>query len=168
MDVGHRTRRQERPGGIAPSALVRVSSRPSPCPTDALRLGMFLTVFVPGTRSPRQGTRSRWTTSSTSISGSRVSSPPPSAVRERRLTRPVLDHTERVRFYYNAYSGELSLAFPKANHVLTGGILADVMGMGKTLYVSMRCSSRWTGPSFVSLTPGLISSIWSVAAWWPL
>ncbi|KAL7413539.1 SNF2 family N-terminal domain-containing protein [Mrakia frigida] len=47
----------------------------------------------------------------------------------------------QTQFYFNPYSGELSLTFPKANHVLTGGILADCMGMGKaSRFVSMMAS----------------------------
>ncbi|KAL4070532.1 SNF2 family N-terminal domain-containing protein [Scleroderma citrinum] len=48
----------------------------------------------------------------------------------------VVDLTEDERpFYFNAYSGELSLDFPKAELKLKGGILADV-GMGKTIMLS--------------------------------
>ncbi|KAI8923155.1 SNF2 family N-terminal domain-containing protein [Entophlyctis helioformis] len=36
------------------------------------------------------------------------------------------------RFYYNRYSGELSLEFPRESHC-SGGILADEMGLGKTI-----------------------------------
>ncbi|CAK5264621.1 unnamed protein product [Mycena citricolor] len=36
-------------------------------------------------------------------------------------------------FYFNAYSGELSLDFPRAERKGRGGILADEMGMGKTI-----------------------------------
>ncbi|KAJ6520356.1 RAD5-like protein [Mycena sanguinolenta] len=36
-------------------------------------------------------------------------------------------------FYFNPYSGELSLDFPKAERRGRGGILADEMGMGKTI-----------------------------------
>ncbi|KAM0788905.1 hypothetical protein ACM66B_002987 [Microbotryomycetes sp. NB124-2] len=39
-------------------------------------------------------------------------------------------------FYYNAYSGELSLAFPKASVKCRGGILADEMGLGKTIMIA--------------------------------
>ncbi|KAG2050647.1 hypothetical protein BDR06DRAFT_960022 [Suillus hirtellus] len=39
-------------------------------------------------------------------------------------------------FYFNPYSGELSLDFPKAERTLKGGILADEMGMGKTIMLS--------------------------------
>ncbi|KAI0828919.1 SNF2 family N-terminal domain-containing protein [Trametes gibbosa] len=38
-------------------------------------------------------------------------------------------------FYFNEYSGELSLDFPKAERKCKGGILADV-GMGKTIMLS--------------------------------
>ncbi|KAL1413610.1 DNA helicase rad5 [Vanrija albida] len=36
------------------------------------------------------------------------------------------------KFYWNPYSGELSLEFPKSENSARGGILADAMGMGKT------------------------------------
>ncbi|BGP39099.1 DNA helicase rad5 [Rhodotorula kratochvilovae] len=39
-------------------------------------------------------------------------------------------------FYYNPYSGELSLEFPKASTKCRGGILADEMGLGKTIMVA--------------------------------
>ncbi|KAM0747434.1 hypothetical protein T439DRAFT_305206 [Meredithblackwellia eburnea MCA 4105] len=39
-------------------------------------------------------------------------------------------------FYYNPYSGELSLEFPKASRRCGSGILADEMGLGKTIMVS--------------------------------
>ncbi|GAA5841303.1 hypothetical protein JCM9279_000609 [Rhodotorula babjevae] len=39
-------------------------------------------------------------------------------------------------FYYNPYSGELSLEFPKASTHCRGGILADEMGLGKTIMVA--------------------------------
>jgi DNA repair protein RAD5 len=39
-------------------------------------------------------------------------------------------------FYFNAYSGELSLDFPKSERKCKGGILADEMGMGKTIMIS--------------------------------
>ncbi|CED83673.1 dna repair protein rad5 [Phaffia rhodozyma] len=45
-----------------------------------------------------------------------------------------LEHwVEPNMFYYNPYSGELSLKFPRVDQVCRGGILADSMGMGKTL-----------------------------------
>ncbi|WVQ80640.1 hypothetical protein IAT38_002745 [Cryptococcus sp. DSM 104549] len=36
------------------------------------------------------------------------------------------------KFYWNPYSGELSLKFPVSKNLSRGGILADAMGMGKT------------------------------------
>ncbi|GAA5823645.1 hypothetical protein JCM11251_000709 [Rhodosporidiobolus azoricus] len=39
-------------------------------------------------------------------------------------------------FYYNPYSGELSLLFPRASSHCRGGILADEMGLGKTIMVA--------------------------------
>ncbi|ORY91570.1 SNF2 family N-terminal domain-domain-containing protein [Leucosporidium creatinivorum] len=39
-------------------------------------------------------------------------------------------------FYYNPYSGEMSLDFPKASNKCRGGILADEMGLGKTIMVA--------------------------------
>lgn len=36
-------------------------------------------------------------------------------------------------FYVNAYSGELSLEFPRQKKTVLGGILADEMGLGKTI-----------------------------------
>ncbi|TFK26658.1 DNA repair protein RAD5 [Coprinopsis marcescibilis] len=49
----------------------------------------------------------------------------------------VIDLTmdEKV-FYFNPYSGELSLEFPKTERKCRGGILADEMGMGKTIMLS--------------------------------
>ncbi|VDB84343.1 unnamed protein product [Peniophora sp. CBMAI 1063] len=43
---------------------------------------------------------------------------------------------EQRPFYFNPYSGELSLTFPKAERKCRGGILADEMGMGKTIMLS--------------------------------
>ncbi|KAK4685546.1 DNA repair protein RAD5, partial [Tremellales sp. Uapishka_1] len=40
------------------------------------------------------------------------------------------------KFYWNPYSGELSLSFPRSNTSSRGGILADAMGMGKTCMLS--------------------------------
>ncbi|KAG9037341.1 DNA helicase rad5 [Tulasnella sp. JGI-2019a] len=49
----------------------------------------------------------------------------------------VIDLCEEERpFYYNPYSGELSLEFPRAEGNCRGGILADEMGMGKSIMVS--------------------------------
>ncbi|KAF7337701.1 DNA repair protein RAD5 [Mycena sanguinolenta] len=46
----------------------------------------------------------------------------------------VIDLTaDEKPFYFNPYSGELSLDFPKAERKGRGGILADEMGMGKTI-----------------------------------
>ncbi|KAJ7201358.1 DNA repair protein RAD5 [Mycena pura] len=46
----------------------------------------------------------------------------------------VIDLTaEQTPFYFNPYSGELSLEFPRAERKGKGGILADEMGMGKTI-----------------------------------
>ncbi|WVQ72424.1 hypothetical protein IAR50_001976 [Cryptococcus sp. DSM 104548] len=36
------------------------------------------------------------------------------------------------KFYWNPYSGELTLRFPTSKNLSRGGILADAMGMGKT------------------------------------
>ncbi|KAF9011125.1 SNF2 family N-terminal domain-containing protein [Cyathus striatus] len=48
----------------------------------------------------------------------------------------VIDLTEDEKpFYFNPYSGELSLQFPKSERSCKGGILADV-GMGKTIMLS--------------------------------
>ncbi|KAG2191703.1 hypothetical protein INT47_011364 [Mucor saturninus] len=38
-------------------------------------------------------------------------------------------------FYFNPYSGELSLEFPEASSQEKGGILADEMGLGKTIEI---------------------------------
>ncbi|KAH6569981.1 hypothetical protein BASA60_008004 [Batrachochytrium salamandrivorans] len=43
-----------------------------------------------------------------------------------------LSTTDGNKFYYNKYSGELSLQAPKELHC-SGGILADEMGLGKTI-----------------------------------
>jgi DNA repair protein RAD5 len=49
----------------------------------------------------------------------------------------VIDLTEDEKpFYFNPYSGELSLDFPKSERKFKGGILADEMGMGKTIMLS--------------------------------
>jgi len=49
----------------------------------------------------------------------------------------VIDLTQDDKpFYFNPYSGELSLDFPKAERPCKGGILADEMGMGKTIMIS--------------------------------
>ncbi|KAF9270757.1 DNA repair protein RAD5 [Marasmius fiardii PR-910] len=52
-------------------------------------------------------------------------------------TDGVIDLTDEDEqyFYFNPYSGELSLVFPKAERNCKGGILADV-GMGKTIMIS--------------------------------
>ena len=36
----------------------------------------------------------------------------------------IVDLTEDIPFYFNAYSGELSLEFPRAERKFKGGILA--------------------------------------------
>ncbi|CAO3682707.1 unnamed protein product [Rhizopus microsporus] len=43
--------------------------------------------------------------------------------------------SEHQFFYFNPYTGELSLEFPEANTQERGGILADEMGLGKTIEV---------------------------------
>ncbi|KAI5835930.1 hypothetical protein K523DRAFT_367986 [Schizophyllum commune Tattone D] len=49
----------------------------------------------------------------------------------------VIDLTADERpFYFNPYSGELSLEFPRTERTCRGGILADEMGMGKTIMLS--------------------------------
>ncbi|TFK70420.1 hypothetical protein BDN72DRAFT_838861 [Pluteus cervinus] len=53
------------------------------------------------------------------------------------FTAEFIDLTEDEKFFYfNPYSGELSLKFPKAERNCRGGILADEMGMGKTIMLS--------------------------------
>ncbi|KWU47480.1 hypothetical protein RHOSPDRAFT_30907 [Rhodotorula sp. JG-1b] len=49
-------------------------------------------------------------------------------------------------FYYNPYSGEISLDFPKASTRCRGGILADEMGLGKTIMVAslIHTNTAWT------------------------
>lgn len=39
-------------------------------------------------------------------------------------------------FYFNPYSGELSLEFPRSKTQARGGILADEMGLGKTIQIA--------------------------------
>ncbi|BGP07126.1 DNA helicase rad5 [Rhodotorula toruloides] len=53
---------------------------------------------------------------------------------------------EKDCFYYNPYSGELSLVFPKASTKCRGGILADEMGLGKTIMVAslIHTNTAWT------------------------
>ncbi|EGN93185.1 hypothetical protein SERLA73DRAFT_172337 [Serpula lacrymans var. lacrymans S7.3] len=49
----------------------------------------------------------------------------------------VIDLTaDEQPFYFNPYSGELSLEFPKAERQFKGGILACSVGMGKTIMLS--------------------------------
>ncbi|KAI0684760.1 SNF2 family N-terminal domain-containing protein [Cytidiella melzeri] len=53
----------------------------------------------------------------------------------------VIDLTDERPFYFNEYSGELSLEFPRAERKFKGGILADgecsfTLGMGKTIMLS--------------------------------
>ncbi|KAJ7640954.1 DNA repair protein RAD5 [Roridomyces roridus] len=49
----------------------------------------------------------------------------------------VIDLTaEEKPFYFNPYSGELSLEFPKAERKGRGGILASEMGLGKTIMLA--------------------------------
>ncbi|KAG2022727.1 DNA repair protein RAD5 [Coprinopsis cinerea AmutBmut pab1-1] len=49
----------------------------------------------------------------------------------------IIDLTDDDKpFYFNPYSGELSLEFPKSERRCRGGILADGMGMGKTIMLS--------------------------------
>lgn len=43
------------------------------------------------------------------------------------------------KFYWNPYSGELSLTFPTSNTKSKGGILADAMGMSE---LAMKCGRR--------------------------
>lgn len=42
------------------------------------------------------------------------------------------DIDQSRKFYWNPYSGEMSLTFPTSKTKARGGILADAMGMGKT------------------------------------
>ncbi|KZT08557.1 uncharacterized protein LAESUDRAFT_648872 [Laetiporus sulphureus 93-53] len=50
----------------------------------------------------------------------------------------IIDLTDERAFYFNEYSGELSLQFPKAERKCRGGILARAIsvGMGKTIMLS--------------------------------
>ncbi|GAA6039077.1 hypothetical protein JCM8097_005308 [Rhodosporidiobolus ruineniae] len=51
-------------------------------------------------------------------------------------------------FYYNPYSGDLSLIFPRASTKCRGGILADEMGLGKTIMVAslLHTNTPWNVP----------------------
>ncbi|CAL1694577.1 unnamed protein product [Somion occarium] len=52
-------------------------------------------------------------------------------------TDGIIDLTaDEKPFYFNEFSGELSLEFPRAERGFKGGILADGMGMGKTIMLS--------------------------------
>ncbi|KAG0297005.1 DNA helicase rad5 [Dissophora globulifera] len=42
---------------------------------------------------------------------------------------------EPKRYYFNPYSGEMSLDFPTSDQLCRGGILADEMGLGKTIEI---------------------------------
>ncbi|KAK0208680.1 RAD5-like protein [Desarmillaria ectypa] len=56
-----------------------------------------------------------------------------------KIDSDIIDLTENEKpFYFNPYSGELSLTFPKAGRNCRGGILAYVckLGMGKTIMLS--------------------------------
>ncbi|KAF8167532.1 DNA repair protein RAD5, partial [Crassisporium funariophilum] len=56
---------------------------------------------------------------------------------EPMLDGEMIDLTaDEKLFYFNPYSGELSLDFPKAERSCRGGILADEVGMGKTIMLS--------------------------------
>ncbi|ORZ01965.1 SNF2 family N-terminal domain-domain-containing protein [Lobosporangium transversale] len=46
---------------------------------------------------------------------------------------PKLD--EPKKYYFNPYSGEMSLEFPTSDKLCRGGILADEMGLGKTIEI---------------------------------
>lgn len=67
----------------------------------------------------------------------------------------IIDLTQDEKlFYFNPYSGELSLDFPKAERKLKGGILADEMGMGKTIMLSALIhASRGPEPILPDDTP---------------
>ena len=56
-----------------------------------------------------------------------------------------MDTGRQSSFYYNPYSGELSLEFPTASTSCRGGILADEMGLGVRQPVdrskTVRCAS---------------------------
>ncbi|KAK4698930.1 DNA repair protein RAD5, partial [Phenoliferia sp. Uapishka_3] len=60
-------------------------------------------------------------------------------------------------FYYNPYSGELSLDFPKASKKCGSGILADEMGLGKTIMVSALIQTN-TAYAAAALSPSSSSS----------
>ena len=71
----------------------------------------------------------------------------------------IFDLTQEERpFYFNPYSGELSLEYPKAQRNCKGGILADEMGMGKTIMVSALIQTLHEPESAEqSEEPGLLS-----------
>ncbi|KAF8514339.1 SNF2 family N-terminal domain-containing protein [Hysterangium stoloniferum] len=49
----------------------------------------------------------------------------------------IIDMTEEQKpFYFNPYSGELSVTFPRAERKCRGGVLAYSLGMGKTIMIS--------------------------------
>ncbi|GAA5855673.1 hypothetical protein JCM8547_001639 [Rhodosporidiobolus lusitaniae] len=60
--------------------------------------------------------------------------PPPRPRAEGEEKREV--EGKKEKFYYNPYSGELSLIFPRASTHCRGGILADEMGLGKTIMLA--------------------------------
>ncbi|KAH7915692.1 SNF2 family N-terminal domain-containing protein, partial [Hygrophoropsis aurantiaca] len=70
----------------------------------------------------------------------------------------IIDLTDEEKsFYFNPYSGELSLEFPKAERKFKGGILADV-GMGKTIMLSALIqTSRDPEPAILDDAPKDIS-----------
>ncbi|KAK7064681.1 DNA repair protein RAD5 [Favolaschia claudopus] len=71
----------------------------------------------------------------------------------------VIDLTDDDKpFYFNPFYGELSLEFPKAERKGRGGILADEMGMGKTIelaaLIHTNCAPDTTQPTSNSIGGG--------------
>ncbi|KAF9650357.1 hypothetical protein BDM02DRAFT_3223262 [Thelephora ganbajun] len=66
----------------------------------------------------------------------------------------IIDLTMSERsFYFNPYSGELSLEFPKAEIKCPGGILAKHVGMGKTIMIASLLHTNRFLPDLPSSSP---------------
>lgn len=56
-------------------------------------------------------------------------------IAEGAQRKMILHNEGDEAFYFNPYSGELSLEFPRQRQSCKGGILADEMGLGKTIQI---------------------------------